>query len=708
MLLTDTARRREVTFGRVTDQRSATFTPDQDYRLDRPTHDYVVEGDERWQSQARLIGARSIRASSSASDVTGSDVEPAAQPWSAFDGDPQTAWTAGTGTTPWIEIEFDAPRSVGALEVTLPRGTSARTLTISTDAGEVEVRARAGGSTRLDGPSGRTKTLRIAGTSNVVDRLTIASIDIPGLVLSRPLVLPAMPGGWASPTDILLTAERGRAVCRDVEDVPRCDAGVNGWGEDGRTIDRLFTLGTKESYSIGVTALPQQGVALADAFSGDVRLRVSSTGSSEPQAGVLAAIDGDPRTAWIATLADVAPRISMTFDKPRTISELVLSTGPDVAASAVRTATLTFDDGTRRVANFNSAGRASFKPVTAARVTAEVTRIYLRSSLAFDGTGSGLPIGVSEISVDGGAALSSGADVPIELACGSGPELIVDGTSLASSVTASRRDVLSRTAVPARVCADTGLDLDAGEHRVTAERSAAFRPDTVRFGADGPALPQAATVTTSDVAADRIDVAAAGEDNQVVALRQNINPGWDAGGRPAVAVNGWMQGWLVDDARPLEAVFTPDRWYRALLGGGAAAAALLIVVTGLLRRRPVPDLAAGREPRRRLRLVVGIAGFMTAAALVGGVIGLGAAMVGAVIAIRLSIRHGDASWLAGAGVLLAAGAYVVSPWTSGSWAGSQSWPQWVVLGALGGAAGAAFAAAMPTSFRRIVGRSITR
>ncbi len=708
VLLTDTARRREVTFGRVTDQRSATFTADQDYRLDRPTHDYVVEGDERWQSEAQLIGATAIRASSSASDVTGSKVDPAAQPWSAFDGDPRTAWTAGSGSTAWIEIEFDEPRSVDGLEVTMPPGTSAHKLKVSTDAGEVEVRAPAGGSTRFDGPAGETTTLRIAGESDFVNRLTFASIDIPDLELARPLVMPEMPEGWPSPTDVLLTAERGDAVCRDVQDVPRCDAGVSGLGEDGRTIDRLFTLATNQTYSVGVTALPQQGVALADAFSRGVRLRVSSTGSTEPQAGILAAIDGDPRTAWIATLADVAPRLTMTFDTPRTISELVLSTDPDVAASAVRTATLTFDDGSRRVANFTSDGRASFKPVTATGVSVDVTRIYLRSSLAFDGTGSGLPIGVSEIGVDGGEPLSTGTDTQVELECGSGPELTVDGMSLGTAVTASRRDVMSRAALPARVCSDDGLDLEAGERRVTAKRSAAFRPDTVRLGAVGPALPEAAPMTASDVAADRIDVAAADDDEQIVALRQNINPGWDAGDRPAVAVNGWMQGWQVNEAAPFEAVFTPDRWYRALLAGGAAAAGLLIVVAGFLRRRPAPDLAAGRIPRRRVRVVVGIAGFVTSAVMVGGGIGMAAAVVAAVIAIRLSNRSGDVSWLAGMGVLIAAGAYVISPWASGSWAGNQSWPQWVVLAALGAAVGAAFASALPKSLRRIAGRSITR
>ncbi len=159
VLLTDTARRREVTFGRVIDQRSATFTADEKYRLDRPVHDYVIEGDERWQSEARLIGARSIRASTSGSDVTESSVDPATQPWSAFDADTRTFWSAGSGSTAWIEITFEKARSVEGAEITLPRGTERRALTVTTDAGKVDVQARTGGSTRLVVPEGETKTV---------------------------------------------------------------------------------------------------------------------------------------------------------------------------------------------------------------------------------------------------------------------------------------------------------------------------------------------------------------------------------------------------------------------------------------------------------------------------------------------------------------------------------------------------------------------
>ncbi|MDD9371872.1 MAG: alpha-(1-_3)-arabinofuranosyltransferase family protein, partial [Acidimicrobiales bacterium] len=148
VVLTDGARRAEAAFGRAEQNRSGSLADDEPYTLDRPVHDYRVSPQERYVSVRRLLGARSITASSSQSDAgSPGAVVPGQQPWSAFDGDPLTAWQAGAGDTrtSWIEMRLGGPTDIRSIRITLDRGAErSRTLAVRTDAGTVETDVQPG------------------------------------------------------------------------------------------------------------------------------------------------------------------------------------------------------------------------------------------------------------------------------------------------------------------------------------------------------------------------------------------------------------------------------------------------------------------------------------------------------------------------------------------------------------------------------------
>jgi arabinofuranan 3-O-arabinosyltransferase len=711
VVLTDTDRRRETAFGRVVDNRSASMSMNDRYTIDRPVHDYMSAGEQRWQSVRELIGARSIRASSSRSVVSAPSIDPSRQPWSAFDGDASTRWTAADPADAWIEIRFDEPTSVVGTTVRLSDGQPRRTLRVRTDAGRSTMRVGGGSSGVVEGPAGLTRTLRISAPATALEPISIDDIDVPGLSVSRPLRLPSVPASWGAPVDVVLSAEQGAPVCRTIGGVPRCDASRDGLGEDGSTIDRIVTVPAGENYAGGLGLQPRQSTALDDQYSGDVTLRASSSASASPVAGPLAMIDGNPRTGWISALRDVTPEITIDLGRTRKISQLVMTADRSLAASAPRLADLRFSDGTTRRVRFDLDGVAQFPAVRTSSVQATITDAYVRSSLSFDGTGTGLPVGISEIALpDSGVVLSDGADRAVDLPCGAGPDLQVDGRSVQTTLSASRNDVVGGRPLVGRVCGQGPVALSAGDNRVVMRANLAYRPVLVRLSTGDLGLTSTTTVATARHGRGSISIAPVpGNGPQVVSLAQNVNVGWRAGQLSPVTVNGWMQGWIAPPGSPLEARYPIGTVYRVGLAVGALAVlALLTSVWRLRRRAGGPDVV--RPARRGLRAVVGVAVAAVVAALLAGLTGVvvAAVVAAAVVATRRRLGALGAVVAAG-GVAAAGGGYALHPWTHpGGWAGAEAWPQWCVLVALSAAAAVAFEEPLRRSLRRIAGSSTTR
>jgi arabinofuranan 3-O-arabinosyltransferase len=137
-ITTDTARRIEVAFGRVHNNRSSTLDPDAPWTQERRAHDYTVTPVAP-QAAASQPGGVSITASSSRGDASSIAIVPADGPWNAVDGDVLTAWlprVADRGTA-WWEISraepFTVARGLLVPALDIPSGTAEVRLRVDTD-----------------------------------------------------------------------------------------------------------------------------------------------------------------------------------------------------------------------------------------------------------------------------------------------------------------------------------------------------------------------------------------------------------------------------------------------------------------------------------------------------------------------------------------------------------------------------------------------
>lgn len=719
VVLTDGARRQEAAFGRAEQNRSASLAPDEPYSLDRPVHDYRVSPDERYQSVPRIVGARRVSASSSQSEAgSPGPLVPGEQPWAALDGDPRTTWRAGGGDegTSWIEVEFSGPVDLDRITVTMDKDAErARRLTVRTDGGEVGTTAQPGVSTHIVLRPGATRTLRVSGAASAFEPLALSEIDIPGVEITRPLVMPKLPSSWGAPDQIVMTVDQAyRSGCLDVEGVTRCIDDREQWGEDGRVLDRELTIGDAASYAPQLQVAPVGGAAFDAAVQAE-KLAAASASSyavEDPRNSVVRAIDADLETGWVASADDHDPTLTLAWVGERRVGRVAVTTSRALSASEPREARLVFSDGSEREVTFED-GVARFDPVRAQSVAIHFTATDNRQAIDDFGVKSPLPVGVSEVRLSPRRAVfpqPPRADTALGR-CGNGPRVEIDGRTYETRVRASAVDMLTTTSLPATICGGLSeVELSEGTHRIRIIGNDLYRPLSLTLG-DLTGGAQAAGVdpttwgrTTRTVP---LDDATGGE--RLVTVAENANAGWRAGGdATSVQVNGWQQGWLVgDDQEALSLSYAPAPWYRAALIGGAVAFVVLLGLTLVRRRVRVPAVGERRGGSWALLAAGGVA-----AGLLAGFPGVVVAVAACLGGLLLRGRADEAlAWLAGMPIVLAAVGYVVQPWGSESgWAGESSWPQLLVVASLGLVASAVVAGGVrrPRLRRRIVGSSITR
>ena len=290
----------------------------------------------------------------------------------------------------------------------------------------------------------------------------------------------------------------------------------------------------------------------------------------------------------------------------RKVTGLNLSVAEDTAARLPSELTLIWPEG-RRDVSIDAAGHASFPAIRTDQLTLRVEEAEPATSLDFSSAASPVPVGISELRVEGVPFLPIAiSSRPVRFACGSGPTLSVNGDDIATSVTASPADLYSGTAVPADLCGSTDVSLTAGANDLDLVESDLFVPTSLVLS-DGTALdsrPGAIASTQSDAVHRVLMPEGAGS---LVAVRENTNPGWRATqtGQDLVptVVDGWQQGWRShEDNKQITVVFGPDRLYRwGLLGGLLSLGVLVLIVCihvfGPTRR--VILLSRSRFPRWR-------------------------------------------------------------------------------------------------------------
>ncbi|PZS24192.1 MAG: hypothetical protein DLM54_00030, partial [Acidimicrobiales bacterium] len=196
-------------------------------------------------------------------------------------------------------------------------------------------------------------------------------------------------------------------------------------------------------------------------------------------------------------------------------------------------------------------------------------------------------------------SLSSAPSPPdgtvVDLPCGQGPALSVDGTDVPTRLSATIGDLRQGRELAFFACGGP-LDLVPGTHRLQTSLGVALPVLSATLSGQGwtsagpPWPPRLTTMNQWDTVHRMVTVGPGAA--SVLAVDENLNAGWTAtlGGRRLrpLRLDGWRQGWVVPAGAGgrIDLRFEPDHAYRAALALGAVA----LVVLGLL--------AWGR-PRRR-------------------------------------------------------------------------------------------------------------
>ncbi len=726
LILTDGLRRREANFARIQNGRSATLEGGDDGRRGAPAREYVL-GDARWETQARILGAESVSASSSRAFAdTPGPVLPETLPFAAFDGLLDTAWESGPpeGARPWVGIRFASPTSVPSVVVVVAgesddEDAPARVRVVTDGGSSRSYPALPGQPVTIELADGRTSELKVVRDGAPGPEFKVAEVQLPGVDVDRTLELPRVPARWGPPDSILLSSTAGwREACVNVGDDVRCGVGRGRIGEEPGALDRTIRLGTGAAYAVSAMAVPVDGEALQGLIQRDqlVNVRASSAAVDDARGSAVAAIDGDPGTTWVADPDDERPTLSVSWLVERKVRSVRVLLDQQVAASRATRLELAYPGG-RQLVELDGTGRARVEPFSTTRLDVRLLGLRRTTNLLADGTREPGGAGVSELSLDGTGLLPiTLSDTPVDIGCAFGPTLRVGGALFPTTVTASPRDLFSGGMLPATVCGPPRIDVPAQPTRVVLAPAPAFRG--VRVVMQSRAAPRPvvtpATLTGESPVERELGVPSA-DAVAIAAVRENQNEGWEAsvpgvGSATGVTVDGWQQGWRLDG--PVEKVrlsFAPDRLYRSSLAVGGVLIALLAAAAWVLRRRSGSRTPLGSRSIHPLVMVTG--GLLALGAMAGSVaLACGAAAVGAVAVLGRRAPADLVSWASGVLVAVAAVFYWLRPLGSADgWAGSLTAPQLFVAAAVGLLLSADLVP-LPTrrSLRRMAGRSTSR
>ncbi|GAA0814436.1 alpha-(1-_3)-arabinofuranosyltransferase [Spirilliplanes yamanashiensis] len=608
-VVTDGLRRRERNVGRVRDNVSQTMTADEESRQRRAALDLLPFEDEAHRTVAAYSGIRAVTASSAASyaDAPGGGSQPSYQPFAALDGDDRTAWHSASFGDPrgqWLQVDLGTPRRIDAVGLSFVDdvrvGWPVARFALTTEYGTTEHDVGAGPYPLPPGglvTTVRVTVLELAGDA-VGGNVGIRSLTLPGVEPSRSLRAPADVGaGDGGPPAYAFTREHhARPACFPADGAVRCDPGLARVGEEPGGLDRLFRTPLTATYGLSVTAVARPGGRTPAPPEG-VTAEASSWLAGDPRVGPWSAVDGDPRTAWLADIGDRDPRLRVRWDGEQRVDRLTFRlAGPPVAARPTVVEVLSPTEA--HVADVRADGSVRFPAMTTDRLD---IRVVAFDSRVFDRRGNradAVP-GFAEVTVPGVDRATVAPEFAVP--CGKGPVVELDDIRFRTAVSGTLADYLSGRPLSVRICdlfAADDLRLGAGEHRLRSTPSDSFvvQDATLRptgWAAAAPAGQRATTVDRWDETARAVTVAPGGQ--ALLVVPENANAGWTArlGGVPLAAtrVDGWQQAWIVPagDGGTVTLDFTPDRTYRAGLAAGAAAVlvALLMAALPVRRRRPV-------------------------------------------------------------------------------------------------------------------------
>ncbi len=591
VVATDTARRRDVDFGSVRDAATPTLTADEASPWAGRTPRDRWPDDDRPPSS--LTVARDAAGITLTADPDATATPVAGQPANAFDGDPATAWAPEPDPVGrWVALAFAAPRTIRSVVVAVPTtdGAHVRSIDVRTDRGTAQATIGTDGTATVELPAGATREVRITIASvtrgPAVRPIGLTEVTVDGVRLDRTIVAAT---GRAPATVAVLDR-----LDRDRYDLDH--------GAEEHRLDRVVRLAAGDGYRVEGTAQARPGAALdallADATpaptAGSLTVDGTAAVGGRPELGSARAADGDPATAWISAPGTAGPHLDLAWDGPITVERLTI-TGLASATAPIDHVTVEIGGGTVERALAGSG-----------TITIPPTRTdHLRLTFTTDRS-TVQQVGVAEVAIDGLAGRTAPVPDPtavVDLPCGAGPDLRVDGDEVATSARTTVGALLGTSPIAWAACDPIGVDADTTGTRLADGGSGALRID--RVVVDHGAIAEAPAARTTRVgrwgADDRAVTVGAG-DAAVLATTENANAGWEAtlDGTVlrAVRVDGWRQGWIVPagSGGTVHLRFRPNGLHRAGLAVGALTLVGLVVAAlagGRRRRRPDPAAAPG-------------------------------------------------------------------------------------------------------------------
>ena len=595
-VVTDTLRRQVRNFGELRTSYSPTLTATQPAITPEATDDYTEPGWSAYQAVARYVGIAGVTASSSASDITAIPGQWASglNPFAAVDGNPRTRWQSGSWTGPqgqWIQVSFDSPVNPGTIHVAFDNdsviGPAVTQVRVSTAAGQVtDPVAFTDAAQPLRVPAGPSSWLRITATGFVRwpdligAQVGIYDIAVPGVQAARTIVAPSVAG---QPSAVVLTkTEPAPSGCMLSSLRWVCSPDLISPTEEQYGFDQSFTSNYSEQTVVHGSAI-LTSTSLVETYVRGKRHQPLVTASSaytpDPQDQGLSAFDGNPATAWVASLDDADPVLTVTWDYSRRISQVRIQRPPGDRSGSLQVR-INGSAGQLRGGYVGTNGVLKFAPMTTKSLTFTFTTIQV-------------PLQISEVTIPGVSPVRPRVG-QVSLPCGTGPVLMVNGVAVPTRATGTYADLL--TGQPLRFTACAPVTVAAGANRVTEPASDAFSVQTAVLGtvSSSSGSPVAASVVRWTDSARTLRVSA--PVSSYLVINENYNAGWRAviGGRtlPSVRLDGWKQAWLLPAGSSGLAYLTyqPDSLYRTAVFGGLG----LLVFLAFFAAWPRP-----REPKGR-------------------------------------------------------------------------------------------------------------
>jgi arabinofuranan 3-O-arabinosyltransferase len=647
---------------------------------------------------------------------------PFVAPGNAFDGDNLTAWAAGThggSTGQWVQADYREEIDPASIEVRQlqdgpwrPRVTA---LSVTTEAGTLTSPVRADESLQqIAAPPGPTRWVRVGFAAVGDETPTSAAAGLreitvfarrPGL--SAPVAIPPATSWIRVPQEgsQLSAATAGAALPAfsfarlraNPLDVLRRDQEPQ--------LRRIFKTPIAGAMRITATAVPARGRRLDGLLTppGGIHVTVTSSWNDLPGYRAANLVDGSRRTAWVAAPTrpaatrtpgapglrgfgassprrslispapvetDPNPAVALRWSGERVLSSLRVVPAGSFAARPLRIR-LTSPAGTREL-DVPRSGELRFAPLRTNRIAVSfpsVARRYTTTGFSAEPQVR-LPVGIRELDFPALRDLRLPSLLPgtrIQLPCGEGPPIILDGRRLPTALSASASALVELRSIPLRLCTQGGsVRLPPGEHRVL---SRAGTPFTLTSLAMTPhhwrplraaAKPRPVRIVSWEDAHQTIDVGPGA--TAYLAIAENFNEGRHAilagHSLQPVRLDGWQQGFELPAGTggTVELRFAPERGYSlALLGGAGLTLCLLALALVPPGRRPDDDgpLRAG-APLRRGALFALTAGAVALISLPAVPFALGASLLARRNAPLLA-------WGAGLCLLAAAAIVVLDP-----------------------------------------------